>query len=149
MALNYDIDILPEDKESLGLFVAAFRDPATAQAARDADPRIGALLEDAGISLEPSSSNVPAGHYAYRDAGAREYVAACLDAAMRDDDETPRRDHTTEFDISELAKAVATAQPFGPIVAIPAAPERTPMKVGVAFGIMAFAGYLAGFSGLM
>ncbi|MEL6914451.1 MAG: hypothetical protein AAFP13_08105 [Pseudomonadota bacterium] len=150
MALKYDIDILPDSAaDAAGPYVAAFRDPATAQAARDADPRIGVLLQEAGISLEPSGSATPAGHFPCADAGTRAYVAACLESALEDAADTPRRDPITDFDVSDFAKSVATARPFGALVVVPEPQERTPMKVGVAFGIMSFSGYLAGFAGII
>jgi len=61
MKLNYDIDILPPSRRCVSVgqdapaqvYHAAFRDPQTAQAARNASTRTLAILNEAGTLPSP------------------------------------------------------------------------------------------------
>ncbi|MEO0676650.1 MAG: hypothetical protein AAFZ02_03745 [Pseudomonadota bacterium] len=157
MQLNYEIDILPPRRDrrvshprlgwaqdaSAGLYLAAFRDPKTAAAARAADPRITSILQDAGVALDSYSSEVPEGHYPQRDLQAREYVMACLMDAMQDEDEVP----TDDFDLSEVVVQLSKSQPFGALVPMEHGEDTVEekRKAFVAMGIFALSGYVAGF----
>ncbi|MEM9437802.1 MAG: hypothetical protein AAGA15_12240 [Pseudomonadota bacterium] len=157
MKLNYDIDILPQavDRTPVGqskparVHYAAFRDPETARAARDASPRTIAILSDAGISFDCYSSGMPEGHFPSKDQAQREYLLACLLEAITSENSEVEEGVDGSFDLSECLVALSSASPFGPVV--PWSPPHThmprpTMAVYLAVSVLAVAGYMAGFA---
>lgn len=145
MGLNYDIDFLPSG--AAGTHFAAFRDGATAEAARRASPRTIAILSEAGISLDCFSSGTPSGHYPSRDKEARDYLMACLRDALTGAEDDGEEVAEGDFDFARFLVAQDVAAPFGPLVPLPPVePPRSPMPAYVAISVLAVAGYMAGFA---
>ncbi|MEM1233498.1 MAG: hypothetical protein AAGH70_05170 [Pseudomonadota bacterium] len=155
MQLNYDIDILPEDRgqTSVGraapaqVHYAAFRDPATAEAARRSSARTISILSDAGIALESYSSGAPEGHFPLHDEEARDYLMACMTDSLREGSDGDENVPEGEFDLSACLAAMEDARVFGPPVAVEATGSaKASPRVLLAFSVLAIAGYMAGFT---
>ncbi|MEM1375088.1 MAG: hypothetical protein AAGF78_11985 [Pseudomonadota bacterium] len=155
MQLNYDIDILPEARGTATVgqaapaqvHYAAFRDPATAEAARRSSARTISILSDAGIALESYSSGAPDGHFPPRDENARDYLMACMTDALREGGGAEEDTAQGEFNLSDCLTALTEARVFGPPVPVEgSAAQKAPPRVLLAFSVLAIAGYMAGFA---
>lgn len=137
MGLRYDFDILrtaPEatlagtsadpaaSADRADPFKALFRDPKTAQALRNASPKVRALFERSGFGFDCYDCGAPAGHYPAHDEDDRALVIANLAENLFESD--LEGEDFQGFDFAEFLDLVDTAVP---LVLDAPAPQALPL----------------------
>lgn len=127
MALTYDVDIPAGQTGAVDQALAAFRNPATAEALRGADDRVRAVFREAGFGFLPSGGTLPTGtHDKTQSAAFDAAMARLLDARDADDLDDLGDADWNGFDRGAFLFTALRSVPVNPATAPPSDPAAGP-----------------------